>query len=422
MFQLVQNYKNDTRGVFAIKFALFGTFLLLCTGIAVDTARLVKAKTEMQSAADAATMNAAIAYVQSGGKPMQDARKKGRGNFVENTSLYNLKGRDINFKRTDRQTIRSDAKVSLEPMFVSIFGYPKLDIHVSSEVAIGQQMGAEIVIAVDATNSMAFDDNWENVMESVTDTLEDLETYTGNENVFVSIVPFKDRVNIGTSRDDWLDGGAPSDWNGCVEPREEAVGGFSHRLTDKRVAQMSFEANDADTSGWGNTKCPDFTITGPSNDIKELLEETNDYDTSGTGRFDVGLAWAWRMLSPKWRGQWDVSNYPAADTKVRKKYIVLFTDARSSAYEREFTQQQDWGYNLASLDAFEHFVKLCEDVKKDDIQIFVTRFDGNDHSEPYFKDCASSPAHYSFADDVEDVAYPFEQILSEFSSEFRFVR
>lgn len=168
---LIKEYRDDRQGVFAIKFALASTVLLLCIGIAVDTARLVKSKTEMQNAADAATMNAAIAYVQAEQSRMLEARTKGRNSFVENTAAYELQGNDIDFQITNNQTIRSTADVSLEPMFVSLFGYPRLDITVSSEVALGSQMGAEIVIAVDATNSMAFDDNWEDVMESVADTL-----------------------------------------------------------------------------------------------------------------------------------------------------------------------------------------------------------------------------------------------------------
>jgi len=259
-------------------------------------------------------------------------------------------------------------------------------------------------------------------MATVQGTLNDLEAYTGEDNVYISVVPFQDRVNIGTDRDDWLAAAAPADWNGCVEPRENAVPGFDFMLDDIRPAMAAFDPNDAVTSGWGNTKCPGFSIAGPSSDIPSLLEETTTYSVSGTGRFDVGLAWGWRLLSPDWNGLWEESNYPAPDIKKRKKYLILMTDAKSSAYEREFSQQQDWEYNEASVDAFEHIVALCEDIKEDDIELFVIQFNGNDNADPYFQSCVSSPSHYVKTAAIVDVAYPFEHILSEFSNEVRLVQ
>ena len=419
---LTNEYRHDTQGVFAIKFALFSTMLVFGTTLALETTRLVKAKSDLQSAADSATMNAAVAYLEADQEKLGAARQKGRSNFDQNTASDKIVQKSIQFEQTEQNTIHSTASLSLKPLFVNFAGNKGLSVSVESEVNIGSRLGAEIVLAVDATNSMAFDDNWDNVMETVQDTLSELETYTGKDNLYVSLVPFQDRVNIGSDKENWLAAAAPGDWNGCVEPRENLEGGFEFMLSDARPTSELFDANIPETSGWGSTTCPDFTIAGPSNDIEDLLQESEDYSTSGTGRFDIGLAWAWRLISPDWSGLWDEPNYPSANIKQRKKYIVFMTDGRSSAYEREFSQERDWAYNEGSIDGFEHLEALCSNIKEDDIELFVLRFAGNDNSIPYLRNCASEPSHYFDLNTVEDIAYPFDHILSQFASDIRLVK
>ena len=420
---MLNKYLGDNRGTFALKFGLMGTFLVMGLGVSIDTTRLVKAKQDFQNAADAATFTAALNYMNSDKpNPLPDANKAGKAGFLENIRQMSYGEEDINFELTPEGTIKSYLDVTLETSFANIFNYPSLDFEISSEVSMGSLVGAEIVLAVDATNSMDFNSNWKNVVQTVNNTLSELEDFTGEDNIYVSVVPFQDRVNIGTDRDNWLASAAPSDWNGCVEPRENAVPGFGFMLDDTRPVLEGFEPNNALTSAWGNTKCPSFPIAGPSSDIEELLEATTHYTVEGTGRFDIGMAWAWRMLSPEWNGLWDVSNYPTSDTKKRKKYLIFMTDARSSAYEREFSQERDWAYNEASIDAFEHLVELCGDIKEDGIEIFVIQFDGNVNADPYFANCASTASHHVKTTSIADVAYPFERILSEFEGEVRLVK
>jgi len=415
-------FLNDNRGSFALKFGLCSTLLLLGLGVAVDSARLVKAKQELQNASDAATLSAALAYKQSSNDQLGKARTDGRSSFEVNTEHMNYAKEKISFELTDQNSIRSTVDISLKPMFINLFGYPKLDLTVNSEVAVGTQIGAEIVLAVDSTNSMAFGSQWDTVMETIETTLEELEDFTGDDNIYVSVVPFKDRVNIGTARAAWLDGGTPADWNGCVEPREEDIAGFEFMLTDERPNTGPFEANIPGTSGWGSTLCPEDPILGPSNDIDDLLEDTSNYTTGGTGRFDSGLAWAWRLLSPEWSGQWGVSNYPAVNSKTRKKYLIFMSDGKSTAFEKEHAQERTWGWNEGSQPAFEHIVEICDQIKADDIEIYGLRFGGNDHFTPYMKACASSEAHYFEVNDVSDITYPFNKILSDFSGEIRVMR
>lgn len=56
---LLQRFSDDSRGVIAIKFALFLPVLLMITGIGVDYARHIRERAILQSAADAAALAAA---------------------------------------------------------------------------------------------------------------------------------------------------------------------------------------------------------------------------------------------------------------------------------------------------------------------------------------------------------------------------
>jgi len=176
--------------------------------------------------------------------------------------------------------------------------------------------------------------------------------------------------------------------------------------------------------------CPDDPIAGPTNDIDKVIAATKKLNTNGTGRYDVGLAWAWRSLSPNWRGKWKVPAYPSklpkknakdSDEKIRKKYIVYMTDGRSNAYKLEAMKEESWGWNNGSKQAFEHIAQMCEDIKSQQIEIYMLHIPGNQHSTPYFKACASSPDHYKVIDSVEDISLAFGNIKNSLYAQVRTV-
>jgi len=226
----VRKYINNQSGNVAIMFAIIVVPLLIAIGVAVDYSRLSASYSKLQNAADSAALAAAISYMENGSSEM---KKIGRETFKLNSAtVQDVTLSNIKVKKTNANTIQITSDARLKPMFMHMFGYSKLDYSLTSEATLTAYKGMEISIAFDSTNSMNFDSRWDSAMSAINNTLKDMKRLSGKKDFYVSLVPFSDRVNVGTANDNWLDGPEPINWEGCVEPREEVKGKFNWSVDD----------------------------------------------------------------------------------------------------------------------------------------------------------------------------------------------
>jgi len=426
MKTLIKKYRSNERGNFGMMTAILMVPLMMAVGFAVDYARLAGAKARLQNAADSASIRAAMA--KSAGESTAEITRLARLNFDANTTanepvtIDRFVVSEVIAGNYDVESMRVVTEARIKPVIMHAFGFESLNMRIISSAAYGSSSRSlEIAVALDATGSMGFGTRWNDAMTAMEGVLDDLKDMTGDDNFNVTLVPFRDRVNIGTNRTSWLIGGTPNNWNGCVEPREEHVGSFQWLLDDDSHQTSKFQASVPGVTGglsdyqseWSPNPspiCPNVSIIGPTNNPSIIGTEARKLWQEGTGRFDVGLAWAWRALSPEWSGLWDKAGYPATSASVASKYIVFITDGNSLAYNYELSKEEDLGFNNGSKVGFEHVVELCENIKDDGIEIFVLQPQGNNASIPYFKNCASSDNHYFSIDGVEDFEIAFASI------------
>jgi len=358
-----RKYIEDQSGNIGMMFAIVLIPLLLSIGVAVDMSRISTFKSKMQDTADAAALDAALAYVRLG---EQEAKGSGEYTFsMHADSIKNLNYTQPVIEKTNRNSISVASKGSFKPMFPQLFGYPKLDFNVVSEASLTQPEGLEITIAFDNTNSMDFGSVWQTSIATMQNTLEDMQSLSGTDNFYLTLVPFADTVNIGTSNAHWTSGSVPSGWGGCVQPRRQSSG----IPDDRSPLSEPFEPTDHDQTYETldeTVACPVVEITGPTNSVEQVIDATNQMTPGGTGRFDVGMAWAWRTLSTNWRGQWGIHNYPTNNSsnirsENRRKKIIFLSDGLSDASARD-DNERSWEFNQGSVDYFERFVSeslLC---------------------------------------------------------------
>ncbi len=404
--------------------------ILFMIGASFDISRLSNAQSSLQDAADSAALAGAIAYMQADEKEMQ---KQGKNTFNVNTSSHDgLDVEKINVSKNSKGEIIVTVEANLKPMFAKVMDFPKMDVNVTSKASVASRVGAEVAFAMDTTNSMAFGSSWDDSMGTIEKILEDMKGFSGDDNFYLTFIPFQDRVNIGKSEKDWVNKTVDwDDWDGCVEPRHEKVGKFEWMLTNESPTKARFDTTDEDAEfdDGRDVACPKTELLGPTTDIDKVIDQTKKLKTNGTGRFDIGLAWAWRSLTPEWRNKWGIKKYPSeaipTDGKLkknenyRKKYIIFMTDGRSNAYKREAMKQEDWGWNNGNKLAFEHIEQLCTDIKNDGIEIYMLHIPGNANSTPYFKACASTTSHYFVVDSVKDIPFAFEAIKTSLYSQIR---
>ena len=62
-----------------------------------------------------------------------------------------------------------------------------------------------------------------------------------------------------------------------------------------------------------------------------IIAALNTMQPQGDTHIDLGMAWGWRMLSPKWQGLWggemNTNSLPEAyNTPLMNKVVILMTD------------------------------------------------------------------------------------------------
>jgi hypothetical protein len=218
----------------------------------------------------------------------------------------------------------------------------------------------------------------------------------------ISIVPFRALVHLGTGHADWLSGAAPGTWNGCFLARFEPVGGGPYRLTDSPPADVPFDP------------APD-TTTSNRNCSVQMVATEDDRDVLDTAMNALGaqyqtdmyeaMAWAWRALSPRWRGVWSDPDFPKDYDDEWRKVAIIVTDGWSSSWMSP--------YNNSTHDQL--IPNVCEDMKAEEIEIYVVWMDKNSNAKvaarPYYEQCASDGGHH-FADaqSQADVDAAFSEI------------
>jgi hypothetical protein len=260
-------------------------------------------------------------------------------------------------------------------------------------------------------------------------------------------------VNIGTQHEEWLDAArratladdfdaASTTWKGCVmarggnldegdaPPGDGALQPFlwpSYNFADYPAAPTidteecvdhvndghcnvwpgtgSFapvnENQSARNNGWGpNLSCPDAMVplTPSYSAIDAAIDRIDAWHRGGTFS-NIGLAWGWRMLSPRWSGLWRrpdgavISGLPYPyDQPFNHKIIVLMTDGENQHYRHDFTAYGIDGENIPVGGISPSMGRLCTAIKQAGIIIFTVTF-GNTGSaiETTFSNCASDP-------------------------------
>lgn len=433
-----RRFGADSKGAVAIVFGLAAIPMVGLAGASLDYSRAADMRSAYQDAADAAALAAATTS-----HPNHEARTAyARTVFDANAPAD---GHDLSTFRLLDVELGYEVQASgvVTTTLLGALGIDTMEVGVNSIAAAGSDP-LEITFVIDATRSMTFGNRWEvahSSLEAVLNALDDAIEDGGDLNV--TAIPMGDRINIGTARNAWVEGfegdgrveenegnngrrghwndeeregdgdngrrgnrdrdGSQSDdriplaeWQGCVEPREEATEDNPYLLTAATPDELFFAPLDHRSTGGIHEErwyqCPQ-PMVGPTARVSDIINDMQRLEAAGTGRFDTGMAWAWRSLSPSWAGEWGVPNYPAQDGDARK-VAVFISDGNSTMERTEFDGDQEWGHNNSGAAMFDNLLAVCEDMKADGITIYMFYIEGNPYADEYFRNCASSGAHY----------------------------
>lgn len=489
MLNTILHLRHDERGAAFPLIAVMSMAMIGAMGAAIDMGRAQMVQARISSALDAAGL-AAGANVSTTADLNAEVNKYFYANFPQNYMGAEITSVTAT-PNSDNTVITLSAEGTVGTSLMRVLGIDTVNVGADSEITRTNR-GMEVVMVLDITGSMWSGNNHLNLRTASTDLVNvlfgDRQTV---DNLWVGIVPYVTAVNVGSQSQaqNWLTTydltrypanypAAAVKWKGCVEERaspadttdDPPVAGSSAAALATRFPMFFWEDTPAyssagdnnwiqggnvvlhDPIGYGdndsassnnggkgpNISCGESVLAMTSNK-QTILNKINalvPYRKGGTAS-SSGVAWGWRMLSPKWRGLWDhelVDGQVALPldyrTPLMDKVMIIETDGineffRSAtngttpytdytAYRRLNTTANGGrpDFNTTSRATGVTIVNnktaaMCTAMKQQGILIYTVTFNlGNttaaNNARTLFRNCASRPEYYFDAGNTAD--------------------
>lgn len=212
-------------------------------------------------------------------------------------------------------------------------------------------------------------------------------------------------------------------------------------------------ANKKNASRGPNLGCPPAItpLTAHYTEIMDAIDNMDAWHRGGTWS-NVGMAWGWRTISPRWRSYWNLNQYLDThqlpldyDHPGIEKVVVILTDGTNQWYQDDFTS---FGYRTegrptsegglagatsngtATAEANSRMATICNRMRRgsdldpydpvpddapDRIVIYTIVLKASSQQST-FQNCASADENYFFASNNGDLAGIFERIAVQLSN------
>jgi len=422
-------------GNVATLFAITILPILGVVGAAVDYSRVSNASAAMQNALDATALMLAK-DLASGTITASQVGAEAQAYFA---ALYtNKDASNITITATYTASTSAGSTIlvsgagSLSTDFLKVAGFPQINFNSSSTTTWGNTK-LRVALALDNTGSMA-DNGKIGALQTASKNLIDQLSASARSagDVYVSIVPFANVVNLGTSftnsgfidwsnwstsgsiEEGWTCGSSYSsknktmkcdsssnnitDWTGCVIDRGTSTPPGTSSGPDVLITPPTTSANyyPADQSSY----CPQ-QLTPLSYNWNGLKSTINAMTPSGGTDQAIGLVWAWQTLQ-----QTSPLNAPAEDPNFTyNKVIILLSDGLNTM-DRWYGDGSDWSAQVDARQAL-----LCANIKAAGVTIYTIQVNtGGDPTSTILQSCASSPSNFFMLTSASEVISTFNSI------------
>jgi Flp pilus assembly protein TadG len=413
---------RSERGNVVMTFALALIPIIGFVGAAVDYSRGNLVKAAMQAALD----STALMLSRDANKLTTDQMQQKANDYFhalftrpDATNTHITPALSVDSSGGFRLTLAATAKVPTT--FTKILGQENMNIDLTSEVAWGMKK-LELALALDVTGSMASSNKMTELKKAAKNLLKVLQAAAVKDgDVKIAIVPFAVTVNVGTANvnanwvrwDRWearngkcsksgnsknsceSNGGtwtpAPhSNWNGCVEDRDQDYD-VQSTAPSTAINATLFPADQA-------TACP-TTILPLTYNWTELNAKVDALTPTGNTNVTIGLAWAFHALTAS-----GPLNNASAPKPELDKAIILLTDGQNT--------ENRWSTSTSSIDA--RTSKACSNVKAANIKLYTVRvIDGN---ATLLQACATKPDMFYNVQNATQLQSVFTTIAQQLAS------
>ena len=439
---LVAEFARSDSGNVAIIFGLTIAIIFGAVGGAIDYGRWLTARTQTQNAVDAAVLAAGRVLQSSGGNT--DAALEAARTYYRRLKPDVTIDENIDFTLTDNgAAIEAVTHSIVETPFLSAVGIKSMPVHTSAKavLAVGgnSETNLEVSMMLDITGSMSG-----SKIKDLKLAAKDLINIVVWENQTeftsrVAIAPFAPRVNVGsyvstltglsaTKRIDKKD-------RKLIQCVTERTGNAAY--TDDAPASgkylSAYRGNTGNTASQDNNNyssdgnCSDPSsgeMIVPLTSDKDLLKSKIDaLSAGGATAGQLGTAFAWYLISPKWANIWPAESRPAPYSEMHelndygepklRKIAILMTDGVYNTYLG--TQYSDNSSTAKTIS--NNSVQICSNMKAAGITVYTVGFDlgGNQLAIKTLRDCATSEEHFYNTDTGDQLRQAFRDIALKIS-------
>lgn len=392
-----RSIRHDDSGAVAIIFAITLVVVVMIGGMALDYARGISTRTDIQAAADAAVLAAVRAKSEDGNLGLGQLKQIARDYFDRNYGdTINID--DFQLVDDGNGAYRIEVATEMQTSLLNVGGLADMNLSVSSSAMTSQSGPLELALVLDNTGSMS-GNKLTSLKTAAKDLIDTMLTDVGSDQTKIALVPFGMYVNVGEANANasWMSVSDPDDWNGCAGSR-------AHPLN---VQDGSYGTDSV--PGLLDTSCGE-EITSLSSNKSELNIAINNMGADGWTYIPSGLAWGWRVLSseaPFTQGKTQDEMTDEGGTKA----IVLMTDGENTR-SPSYPDHDGWDTDLANTITSE----LCGNVKDQEVVIYTIAFEVTDlPTKDMLKNCATKTDYYYDASNSSELAEAFSTIAGELS-------
>lgn len=171
-----------------------------------------------------------------------------------------------------------------------------------------------------------------------------------------------------------------------------------------------------------NLYCPQ-EVTPLTNDSSVLTPAIDGMVAVGNTEISEGLAWGWRMLSPRWQGLWgglmNAKGLPLAyDARGMAKAVVLLTDGKNTISNGVHGSYWHTGSNrLGGMSLDQKTLALCTAMKSAGIYIYTIGLGPSyDINATLLRNCATADNYYFYSPTTAELQSVFDAIGDSLSN------
>ncbi|MEW6769421.1 MAG: pilus assembly protein [Pseudomonadota bacterium] len=413
LLRAATSFCRSEKGNIAVIFAITMVPMMGFIGAAVDYSRAVNARTAMQTALDTAAL-----MISKDASTLTAAQITSKAQGYFNALYTHSEVSNISVTATytaatggNPAQVVMTGSAKMPTNFMKIAGYPSLDLGVSSTTKWGSTK-MRVAMALDNTGSMG-DAGKITALQSAAKNLIDklMATASSNGDVYISIVPFANVVNIGTGYKNqvWMDYSSwstsgsieegwtcsttynarqgkmrcgtlfnnTSQWNGCVMDRTQP---YDVQSDPPSLLGILGTYVPADQSSYCPT--PVIPLTYNTTQLKQTIDAMSP---SGGTNQPIGLFWAWMTLL-----QQTPFNAPAKTAGVTYSDVIILMSDGLNTMDRWYGNGYDPSPDVDNRQAL-----LCSNIKSSGVLIYTIQVNTDgDPTSAILQSCASNNQFY----------------------------